>query len=363
MSKIIGSHIPGTLRNLAINGAMDFFQEREGNALALSTATAKSYAADMFSASTAGPTAKSLSVTRSTNVPSQSQSGYQSTYSLQIANTTPLASLAAADIINPITYIMEGNDYSKIHSKKATYGFWFSTTVAGVYPIAFRNSAADRSYVTTFSASIGYQFVTVTIQMDSTGTWLFDTSAGLQVTIGAAVGSTFQTSTLNQWQSGNFLSTSTAVNWTAIAGATINMTQFSIVEGPLGFGATGFQRAGDDFAAEFLLVQRYYEKTFDLGTPVTQNAGLNLGGLGDFPYVSNGRVISTWTYKVQKRVKAIVITYSPNAASSDWSANPAAPSVAAIDIQSLHRAVIYSNPANTAAGNLYYIQASADARL
>lgn len=265
MAKILGVHVPAEIKNLAINGAFDFWQRVEGNTVTVSSSTGSGYTTDMATYAVGG-TARSFTVARSTNVPSIAQSGFASTYSYLFTSTVGLASLATNDFYEPFQYRMEGFDFQKIHQKTATFSFWFNPSVAGTYSFALVNGTNNnRTYMTTFAASVGWQFITITVAMDLAGTWALDNSQALSVVIGALSGTGQQTSTLNAWQTGSFLMASNATNWAATTGATLQIAQFSIVEGPLGFAATGFQRAGKDIQQELAMCQRYYEKSFPNG--------------------------------------------------------------------------------------------------
>jgi hypothetical protein len=273
MAKIQGVHYPAELKNLAINGNFDYWQRIEGNTTSVNqTASFYGTQADMFSVQSVGSTnTKAFTVARSTSVPTLAQSGYNSTYSWLFTVTTALSSYAATDAVIPLEYRMEGLDYQKIHGKTATFGFWFNPSLSGTYSFALGNNAGTRCYVTTFAASAGWQFITLTIPLDSaanSSSWNFDTTLGLIVYVAAAGGANWSTSTLNTWQSGNLVASSSATNVMATAGATIQIAQFSIVEGPLGFSSTGFQRAGKDIQQELALCQRYFEKSYDIGTTI-----------------------------------------------------------------------------------------------
>lgn len=265
MSKIFGIHTPSEVKNLAINGGMDFWQFVEGTVTTVNTATpvGTTYAADMFPYQSTGSTIKNFSIGRSTNVPTQAQSGFESTYSYLCTyiGGTSYASPAATDYVVPFSYRMEGQDYQKLHAKTATFGFWVYATAAGAYSFAMGNSAGNRSYTTTFNVigSNTWQYITLTVPLDTTGTWNFDNTLGLAVFIGTVGGTNFQTSTLNTWQASNGLMASTAINWMATANNVLQITQFSIVEGNLGFSSTGFSRQGKSIQQELALCQRYIE--------------------------------------------------------------------------------------------------------
>lgn len=264
MSKILGKHIPSEVKNYAINGALDFWQEKAGTTTTVNTATtANGYTADMLLYASVGSTVKNYSIVRSTDVPSFAQSGFQSTYSKLFTMLTGISSFAATDTVEPFQYRMEGLDYAKIHGKATTFGFWFKASVAGTYNFAMTNASEARTYTTTFTAGAGvWEYKKITVVMDTTGTWNFDTNMGVNIRIGHYGGSNYTASSLDQWNSTTSkYSASTATNWMATTNATIRIAQFSIVEGSLGLSAQGFQRANKTIQGEFANCQRYYWRT------------------------------------------------------------------------------------------------------
>lgn len=309
MAKILGVHIPLEPKNLAINGAMDFWQRVEAATTTVNTASSTNgYTADMFSYVSTGTTVKNYSIVQSSTVPTLAQSGFQSVFSYLFTMVTGIASPAAGDAVVPITYKMEGADYERIHSKTVTFGFWTQASISGTYSFALQNSANNRSYVTTFTVSAAntWQFIPITVTLDNTGTYNFGNGVGLIAYIGAVSGTTFQTSTLGSWQAGNLITASTGTNWQATTGATFYVTQFSIVEGSLGFGALGFLRAGKNIQQELALCQRYYEKSYDIGVAVgTANAN---GWQAWFnPTTATSQMFSV-AFKTTKRIDPTTIT-------------------------------------------------------
>lgn len=318
MSKIIGSHIPAKLQNLAINGAFDFFQERVGNSLTINASGGvAAFIADMMKAESGGTTVHNYSFARSTDVPSQAQSGFQSSYSALFTHITAIASPAATDFEIPFEYYMEGLDYAKIHSKTMTVGFWIKASVVGTYSFAVTRAAFDRSYNTTFTMNGAntWEFKSITIPLDTASGYLFDNSASLRFFIGAVAGANFSTATTNTWQGLGALATTGATNWQATAGATLRIAQFSIVEGPLGFSSTGFARAGDDIQVELAMCQRYYEKSFPVdfipqlggnSTSFATDQGLFIGTS------SNTIEGASVSFKISKRSSPTVVQYGNN---------------------------------------------------
>lgn len=365
MAKIFGVHTPLEVKNHFINGGLDLFQEKEGTTTTVNTAaTTVTRFADMFAINSQGATSKNYSVVQSTDVPTLAQSGYKSTYSQLFTMLTGIASPAASDWVSTCQYSMEGLDYQKLHSKTVTFGFWVKTSIAGTYSFALGNAAGNRSYVTTFTmnGAATWEFKTITVTLDSTGTYNFDTGTGLLVYIASVAGSTFQTSSLNQWQAGTFFVATGATNWQATTNATFQITQMSMVEGPLGFGSTGFARKGKDFQQELALCQRYYFKTYPLGTAVgaaTGSTGLRYRAKA----VASGEVVLQCSFPVTMRPSPTCTNYSTSGAVGrirDF--NAASDVVASIQDSTTSNATCWNDNA-VVNGNQYGCLFVADARL
>jgi len=172
--------------NYVINGAMDFWQRVVGGTTSLTTSNA-AYTADRMRTSNQGATAKTIAVSRSTDLPSISVSGFTPIYSHQTEVTVAAASLSdAGDLVAPVMYRMEGSDYANLHGKFVTVGFWFKASVAGTYSLALNGAAFTRTYVTTFSVlASAWTYISKMIELESVGAYLFNNGIGLEVTIGA----------------------------------------------------------------------------------------------------------------------------------------------------------------------------------
>lgn len=320
MSKILGVHIPLEPKNLAINGALDFWQHNVGNTISINTATPQPnvWSADMVRWTTGGSTVKNISLQRSTNIPTLAQSGFQSTYSLQFTINTGIAAPAAGDYVIPFWYALEGFDYARIHSKTVTFGFWVQASVPGNYNFALQNAAFNRSWGTTFPifSSNTWEYKTITVALDDTGTWNFDNQQGLNIYIGSVAGSTATLPTPNVWTGANQFAVSGSTNWMATSGATFRVAQFSIVEGSLGFGPLGFQRAGDTIQEELAMCQRFYRKSFPLATAPATGTGTG-GASRARAYAANYLVVEL-RRDSSMRAAPTVTTYNPVSANGNW---------------------------------------------
>lgn len=133
--------------------------------------------------------------------------------SLRALVTTADAAMAGTDIYSVRTYIT-GYNWAAYAQRTFTIGFWVRASVAGIYCVAFRNFAGDRSYVAeyTINAINTYEYKTITVPASpSAGSWNYSDGLGLLINFVFAIGPTLST-TAGSWQTGNFLGTANQVN-------------------------------------------------------------------------------------------------------------------------------------------------------
>jgi hypothetical protein len=198
-----------------------------------------------------------------------------------------------------------------------TLSFWVRSTVTGIYCCAFRNGASDRSYVTEFTINVSdtWEFKTITLTGDLTGTWLIDNGAGLLLDFLLAVGTDFHT-TEDIWTAGNFVSSPNQVNGMDNAANFFKIFQVKL---EVGNQATAFTPR--PWQEELALCKRYYQKTFLYDVTPAQNAGSE--GALQYTCLRAGVSITRyeWNLPVQLRIDpagGTQIFYSPGAATSDW---------------------------------------------
>lgn len=250
--------------NLIINGNMDWSQRGAG------PFGSGAIGADQWRSVANG--GMSLNTQRSSDVPTQAQSGFQSSFS-NILTCTAGAAVSTGN--SGFRYAMEGANYARIHSAPARLQFWVKasgTSVTGTYSVAFRNASTNRSYVAqyTIAAAGVWQKVTIDLTMDTTGTWAFDNTNGLFIDFPCAVGSTSTTSTLGAWQAGNFLGASGQADLTATTNNTFQIAQVMLIPASLTSGGVSlvdvpFQRAGKDIQQELAMCQRYFYTAAPIG--------------------------------------------------------------------------------------------------
>jgi len=202
---------------------------------------------------------------------SDGPTGYSN--SLLFDVTTADTSIAAGEygLLQQLVEGLNTSDFAwgTASAQTVTLSFWVKSTTTGTYCVSFRNSAANRSYVATYSVASAntWEYKTITVAGDTSGTWLTTNVVGISIAFCFAVGSTFQT-TAGAWQAGNFLGTSAQTNLLASASNEIRITGVQLEAGSV---ATPFERRS--YGQELALCQRYYAKSNDPITNATDGGG------------------------------------------------------------------------------------------
>ena len=244
------------LKNRIINGAMVIDQRNAGAAVTADGA----FAVDRFSLNE--DTDGTYSAQRDTTAPA----GFVN--SLKWTTTTADSSLAAGQY-SGIAQQIEGFNVADLgfgtaSASAITLSFWVRSSLTGTFGGSFRNSANNRSYPFTYTinAANTFEYKTVTVAGDTSGTWLTDNSAGLKIHFGLGVGSTFS-GTAGSWAGANYLSATGAVSVIGTLNATFYITGVQLEKGST---ATSFDYR--PFGTELALCQRYYETNFPPGVAV-----------------------------------------------------------------------------------------------
>ncbi len=246
-----GGQLAG-LRNRIINGGMAIAQR--GTAATTNVAGTTFYSVDRFFGQTVASGA-SISFAQS----SDGTLSLAGPYHLFQQTNTIKASLAAGDY-SILGQNIEGFNVADLKwgtaaAKPITISFRARVDNVGssaTISVALRNSVANRSYVKTITVTNSSASYSVTIPGDTTGTWLTDSNAGIQLNFGFACGTTFATSTLNAWQAGNFIAANTQTNLLATLNAALDITDVQL---ELGSISTPFEQR--PYGMELALCQRY----------------------------------------------------------------------------------------------------------
>lgn len=236
-------------RNRIINGAMEINQR--SSASYTINAAGDTYTLDRFAAG--GQSADGVyTVQPSSDAPA----GFIK--SALITVTTADASIGSTQYYD-FQQNIEGTNiadfaFGTASAKTITLSFWVKSSLTGSFGGAFRNGSFNRSYpfLYTITNANTWEYKTVTIPGDTTGTWLTDNQNGLNITWSLSDGSS-RLSTAGSWQAGNFAGATGQTQIMATNGATWRITGVQLEVGSV---ATPFERR--PYGQELALCQRYY---------------------------------------------------------------------------------------------------------
>jgi hypothetical protein len=239
---------PLSNRNKIINGDMRIDQRNAGVAVT----TSGSFPVDRFVASHSSDGA--FSAQRDTSNPA----GF--TNSLKVTCTTADTSLSAGQYLAIIQNVEGFNSadigFGQATSNSVTLSFWTRSSLTGTFGGGIRNSAANRSYPFTYSISSAdtWEYKTVTITVDTSGTWLSDNGIGLRISWGLGAGTDWS-GPAGAWNSNNNLTATGATSLLGTLNATFYLTGVQLEVGSV---ATPFEHRS--YGDELARCQRYYQK-------------------------------------------------------------------------------------------------------
>ena len=239
---------------MQINGSMGVSQEK-GVAGAASTA---GYMCDGWTQYNQG-----AQVVGGRTMPLGNDTGF-STY-LECITNTALASLTAS-ALSLVYHPIEGYRAARLSfgfatAQPITIGFWTAHFRAGLYALRVGNAAGNRNYVTTYTQNVSnvWEYKTVTIPGDTTGTWPIDNTVGLGLEFIRAAGTDWHTATPNTWVGGNAKSVAGAVNGVGATSDFFRLTGVVVLPGIEAPSAARSPLIMRPYDQELLTCRRYWE--------------------------------------------------------------------------------------------------------
>jgi hypothetical protein len=287
-------------KNRIINGAMVIDQRNAGASVTVNS-NSDFFGVDRFYAS--GQTADGVfTFQRSTTVPT----GF--TNSIATTVTTADSSIGATQRYF-ISQRVEGFNtadfgFGTANASTFTLSFWVRSSVTGTFGGSFSNGA-DRyyPYSYTITSANTWEFKSVTVAGDTTGTWNTGNSVGLDVLFSLGAGSS-RKGTAGAWTSSVFLAPTGSVDLIATNGATFYITGVQLEKGST---ATSFDYR--PYGTELALCQRYFERSYNIGTATGTAL---VGGIVGFntPLAAASDIPASILFKVTKRDTPTMTVYN-----------------------------------------------------
>ena len=237
---------PLSHRNLIINGAMQVSQR--GTSFTTGSGYGD-YTLDRFTSAHAQTGKFTI------NQVEDGPTGFKN--SLKITSSSAYTVGASEDFL--IRHKIEGTNCIPLeqgtsNAKSVTLSFYVKSSLTGTFAVSFQNSANNRHYIATYTISSAntWERKTISLTLDTSGTWLTTTGIGLIIAFSLGVGSNLD-GTAGAWAAGNKLSTSGSVDLVSTNGATWFLTGVQL---ELGDNATPFENR--TLQDELLRCQRYF---------------------------------------------------------------------------------------------------------
>jgi len=309
ISQIGTSSISGLgygFKNRIINGAMMIDQRNAGASVTFDGSATK-FPVDRFG----GFEDTDGEMTGQQN--SSAPTGFTS--SVKLTTTTADASLGATQRVI-FRQLIEGQNVSDLawgtaSAATVTISFWVRSSLTGTHGGVVTNSAQDRSYPFTYSISVAdtWEYKTITVAGDTSGTWLTTNGIGIRLIFGMGVGSTYS-GTAGAWAGTRYESATGAVSVIGTLNATWYITGVQLEKGST---ATSFDYR--PYGTELALCQRYYEKTLSQGA--TSSSGQTSGALTAIAATTTV-LAAQWTFKQTKRTTPTLTLSSFNGTAGSW---------------------------------------------
>jgi len=303
---ITAAKIAGTInfKNLIINGDMSIDQRNSGSSI---TPTNGQYGVDRWQ------NAVNVSSKYSIQQVSDAPTGF--VYSNKVTSLSAY-SIGAGELAGLRQYV-EGYNITKLDwgtsdAQTVTLSFWVKSSLTGDFGVTVGNDNG-RTYGALYNISSAdtWEKKSVTIEGDTSGTWLTTNGKGISLVFALSTGSAFL-ATADSWNA----STSYGVTGQTQILATNSAT----------WQVTGVQLEADTSASDFeflpydvnlMRCQRYYEKSYSYATAPGTNTYVGATRFNGSTDASSNMVVCI-EYATQKRTSPTQTYYTPSGTSGSW---------------------------------------------
>ena len=350
---------PFSLKNRIINGDMVIDQRNSGASVTASNTG--NFSLDrwqLYSSTTGKFTAQQNAASVTPPVGFTNYAGCTSTSAYSITSTDQMLFQQKIE-----GYNVADLAWGTANARTVTLSFWVRSSLTGTFGGSLQNNAQNRCFPFsyTISAANTWEYKTITIPGDTTGTWLTTNGLGISVAFSLGTGATYS-ATANTWTGTSFItSVPGATSVVGTNGATFYVTGVQLERNTT---ATPFEWI--PFGMELLLCQRYYEKSYDLGTAVgaSTSNGQRVSS-GNTGTNTTSEILMSCEFSVKKRIGPTVVIFdsvgnSGKCTRTNIGVGNFDNEVAATVLSSENNVFVFSNTGTNAGIIRYHFTASAE---
>jgi hypothetical protein len=248
------------MKNRIINGAMQIDQRNAGASV---TPTGGQYSLDRWYSSASQNSKFTVQQNAGSVTPPTGFTNY-------LGITSSSAYTVGASELFTIAQQIEGFNIADLgwgtaNAKTVTLSFWVRSSLTGTFGGVINNDGSSRSYPFTYTISSAntWEYKTVTITGDTSGTWGSTNGTGINLRFGLGVGSSVS-GTAGSWSGSTFYGATGATSVVGTNGATFYLTAVQL---EVGSTATSFDVR--PYGTELALCQRYYYRIGPLASQGT----------------------------------------------------------------------------------------------
>jgi len=203
--------------------------------------------------------------------------------------------------------------FGTANAKTITVSFWVRSSLTGTFVANLANADGTRWYPFSYTISSANTWtqISTTIAGDTTGTWVGATNGmGIRLVFVLGYGSSLN-GTIGAW--GSTAGGASATSVVGTNGATFYITGVQL---EVGSSATGYEYV--NYQTSLANCQRYYQKSFPIGTAPAQNAGIT-GAVFCQGQAASAPAYAYTPFQVRMRATpGTVATYNPSAVNGNW---------------------------------------------
>jgi len=190
--------------------------------------------------------------------------------------STSAYSVGSADYFI-LRQMIEGSNITDLNwgtaeAKTITLSFWARSSLTGAFGGSVQNGASSRSYPFTYTISLAntWEYKTITISGDTSGTWLTTSGIGIKLNFNLGNGSNYN-GPAGAWATANYHSVTGATSVVGTSGATLYVTGVQLEANTT---ATPFENL--QYTTQIQLCQRYYQVASASGRSYTGDGNWGL---------------------------------------------------------------------------------------